>query len=276
MDCRQTREFLSALVDNEMIDSQIKQKVEEHINRCATCKNEFELEKKTKQTIQAKVKILPVPNELINSVLNQVKTLQNGHPAYLNTAQNLKPMSKPWLEIAFPLGVVLTTLLLAILLVSVYEKKVNQKELIAKEVSGLINHFDSISQGLSKPEILSNDPTHVRNEILSRASFTPIFLDIPEFEIVGASIKDPHLHSGNAKCVNLIYRKGEKLIFIHQAPMSYASMHDDVKKRILKGEWIYDAIKDESFAIWGTSDLICCAISNLSKEELEKILKQSK
>jgi len=276
MDCRQTREFLSALVDNEEIDSQTKQKVEEHIWRCATCRTELELEKKTKETIKAKVKIIPVPNELITSVLNQLKILQNGYAQSLESPRELNPTPKPWLEIAFSLGIAIVTLSLAFLFVSVYGKKMTQRELIRKEVSALVNHFDSIAQGFAKPEVLSTDPAYVKNAILSKASFTPVFLNIPEFEIVGASIKDPHLRSGNPRCVNLIYRKGERLILIHQAPMSSAPMHDEIKKRILKGEWIYDTITDDSFVIWGTNELVCCAISNLPKEELEQVLKQTK
>ncbi|MFN3134480.1 MAG: anti-sigma factor family protein [Candidatus Kryptonium sp.] len=276
MDCRQTREFLSALVDNEEIDSQTKQEVEEHIWRCATCRTELELEKKTKETIKTKVKIIPVPNELITSVLNQVRILQNGYAQSLEVPRKFNPAPKPWLEIAFSLGVAIVTLSLAFLFVSVYSKKMTQRELIRKEVSALVNHFDSIAQGLAKPEILSNDPMYIQNEILSRANFTPMFFNIPDFKIVGASIKAAHQHPDNANCVNLIYRKGEQLIFIHQAPMSSTPMHDDIKKRILKGEWIYDTITDDSFVIWGTSELVCCAISNLPKEELEKVLKQSK
>jgi len=274
MDCRQTREFMSALVDNE-IDEQTKQKVEEHIWRCATCRTEFELEKKTKQIIQSKVKLIPVPNELIHTILTQIKSLQNGYPQQ-EARQSLNPGPKPWLEFSFTLGVAVVILGLAVLFVSIYENKMAQKELIAKEVSGLINHFDSISMGFAKPQIISDDPNYIQSEIISRASFTPIILQIPEFKIVGASVNTPHATFGDAKCVNLIYRKEDKMIFLHQAPMSFAPMHEDIKKRILKGEWIYDTIGDASFVIWGTNDLLCCAVSNLSREELEKILKQSR
>lgn len=276
MDCKQTREFLSALVDNEEIDSQTKQKLEEHIWRCATCRTEFELEKKTKQTIQSKVKIIPVPNELITTVLTQIKLLQNGYATSPKNSQISNPSPKPWLEIAFSLGVVIITLAVAIFFISIYEHKMNQKEIIAKEVSGLINHFDSIAQGLAKPEILSDDPEYVKNEVVSKASFMPMIMKIPEFKIIGASIKDPHSSSKNSKCVNLIYRNNDKLIFFHQAPLKTAQLHEDVKKRILKGEWIYDTIGDDSFVIWGTNELVCCAISNMRKEELEKVLKQSR
>lgn len=275
MDCKQTREFLSALVDNEEIDSQTKQKVEEHLWRCATCRAEFELEKKTKQIIQSKVKIIPVPNELITTVLTQIKLLQNGYITPPKTSHTTNPSPKPWLEIAFSFGVVIITLSLAIFFVSIYEHKMAQKEIIEREVSRLINHFDSIAMGLAKPEILSDDPKHLQNELLSKASFTPMIMQIPEFKIVGASIRDPHSSSGNSKCVNLIYQNNDKLIFFHQAPLKTAQLHEDVKKRVLKGEWIYDTIGDDSFVIWGTNELVCCVISNLSKEELEKILKQS-
>ncbi|MCX7761403.1 MAG: zf-HC2 domain-containing protein [Candidatus Kryptonium sp.] len=274
MDCRQTREFMSALVDNEEIDSQTKQKLEEHIWRCATCRIELELEKKTKETIQSKVKIIPVPNELITSVLNQIRSIQDGYPSSLQKFQSKNPAPKPWLEVAFALGVVIVTLSVAVLFTSIYENKLKQKDLVIREVSPLVKQFDSIAKGFTKPEILSDNPEHVWNEAVSRAGFTPKLIRIPQFKMVGASVKDIHSNSNNIKCVNLIYRKGDTLILFHQAPLKTTNLHEDVKKRILKGEWIYDEIDNNSFAIWGTEDLACCAISNLRKEDLEKILKQ--
>ncbi len=267
---------MSALVDNEIQDEETKQKLEEHIWRCATCRTEFELEKKTKQIIQSKVKLIPVPAELVSTVLTQIKSLRNGYNPKLNlTSYGSSQVQKPWLEFAFSFGIAVVVLGLAILFISIYENKMAQKELIAKEVSGLINHFDSIASGLAKPQILSDDPVFIQNEIISKASFTPIIPKLPEFKIVGASINTPHSTSRDAKCINLIYKKDDKMIFLHQTPIRFASMHDDIKKRILKGEWIYDTIEDESFVIWGTNELVCCAVSNLSKEELERILKQS-
>ncbi|MEN3037841.1 MAG: zf-HC2 domain-containing protein [Candidatus Kryptonium sp.] len=274
MDCKQTREFMSALVDNEEIDSQTKQKLEEHIWRCATCRIELELEKKTKQTIQSKVKIIPVPNELITSILNQIKTIQNGYPSSLQKFQSPNPAPKPWLEAAFSLGVVIVTLSIAVLFISIYEHKLKQKDLVIREITPLVNQFDSIAKGFAKPEILSDNPEFVWNEAVSRAGFTPELIRIPQFKMVGASVKDLHSNSKNIKCVNLIYRKGDTLILFYQAPLETSRLHEDIKKRILKGEWIYDEIQNNSFAIWGTKELACCAISNIRKEDLEKILKQ--
>ncbi len=271
MDCRETREFMSALVDNQ-IDEQTKQKVEEHIWRCATCRTEFELEKKTKQIIKSNVKLLPVPNELVTSILTQIKFLQNGYNPHLK-AMDAKN-SKPWVEVAFTFGLAIVVIALAVVFVSIYENKMAQKELVAKEVSGLINYFDSIANGVAKPEILSGDFNYIQNQLILKSSFQPIVPHIPEFKLVGASINAGHSR-GDAQCVNLFYQKDGKIILFHQTPLHRASMHEDVKKRILKGEWIYDTIEDESFAIWGTKELVCCAVSNLPKEELERVLKQS-
>lgn len=274
MDCRQTREFMSALVDNEIKDEETKQKVEDHLWRCATCRIEFELEKRTKQIIQSKVKLIPVPNELLSSVLNQIKLLQNGYTPELKTYSN--PTVKPWVETAFALGILGAVLIVAVLFASIYENKMAQKDLVAKEVSGIVTHFDSISKGFIKPQIISDDPTQIQNEIISKANFTPIILQIPGFKIIGASVNVPHSNSKDSKCVNLLYRNEDKMICLHQTPLSQTSMHDDVKRRILKGEWIYDFMGDESFALWGAGELVCCAVSNLTAEELEKVLKQSR
>lgn len=276
MNCKQTRELMSALVDNEIKDEETKQEVENHIWRCATCRTEFEFEKRTKQIIQSKVKLIPVPNELVSAVLTQIRLLQNGYAPQSRSHSN--PMPKSWVEIAFGISVLAIVLIFAVLFISIYENKMAQKELVAKEVSGLITHFDSISKGFVKPQIMSADLNHIQNEIFSKADFTPIILQIPGFKIIGASINVPHSNAKCAKCVNLIYQNGNgnKIIFLHQAPISFASIHNDIKKRILNGEWIYDAIGDESFVLWGADELVCCAISNLSTEELEKVLKQSK
>jgi anti-sigma factor (TIGR02949 family) len=273
MDCRQTREFMSAFVDNEIKDEETKQKVENHIWRCATCRTEFELEKRTKQIIQSKVKLVPVPNELISTVLTQIRLLQNGYSSQLTTYSN--PKVKPWVEIAFAFSILAVVLIFAVLFASIYENKMAQKDLVAKEVSGIVNHFDSISKGFIKPQIISDDPDQIRNEIISKANFSPIILEIPGFKIIGASINVPHSNSGDSKCVNLLYKSADKIICLHQAPLNQTSMHEDVKKRILKGEWIYDSIDDQSFVLWGTKNLVCCAVSNLSTEELEKVLKQT-
>jgi len=271
MDCRETREFMSALVDNQ-IDDETKRKVEEHIWRCATCRNEFELEKKTKQIIKSNIKLLPVPNELVTTILTQIKLLQNGYNPHLRAIEGTS--TKPWFEFAFTFGIVVVVLTLAILLTSIYENKMAQKELVAREVSGLINYFDSVAKGMAKPEILSGDFNYLQNQLILKSSFQPIVPHIPEFKLVGASINTGH-SPGDAQCVNLLYQKDDKIILFHQAPLHRASMHEDVKKRILKGEWIYDTIEDESFAIWGTKELICCVVSNLSRDELERVLKQS-
>jgi len=274
MDCKKTRELISALVDNE-IDEKTKQEAQEHIWRCATCRNEFELEKKTKNLLRTKVKLINVPQELTQIILSQIKTLQDGYEPQVELKTESGKKVKPWVEIAFSLGVAFVVISLSLVLISVYENKMAQKEPIAKEVSGLLSHFDSISNGLAKPEILSDDPNAVITQIYLRSEFTPMIMQIPNFKIVGASFNTRHSNSGSEKCLNLIYRSGDKLIFLHQVPMQHANLHEDVKKRILKGEWIYDTAGDDSFVLWGTGELLCCAVSNLSREKLEEILKQS-
>jgi hypothetical protein len=51
----------------------------------------------------------------------------------------------------------------------------------------------------------------------------------------------------------------DKLIFLHQIPLHRARIHEDVKKRISKGEWIYDTIGDDSFVI-GVLENFCVAL----------------
>ncbi|CUU08116.1 anti-sigma factor, TIGR02949 family [Candidatus Thermokryptus mobilis] len=274
MDCRQTREVLSALVDNQ-IDETTKREAEEHIWRCATCRTEFELEKKTKDLIRTKVKLINIPQELVQNILTQIRTIQDGYESSVKFKTEPNQKVKPWLEIAFSVGVALVVISLSLVLVTVYENKMAQKEIIAKEVSGILSHFDSIANGLVKPEIISDDPSIITNQVYSKVEFTPWVMQIPNFKIVGASFNAQHSNSKVEKCLSLIYRSGDKLIFLHQVPLHRATIHDDVKKRISKGEWIYDTIGDDSFAIWGTGELLCCAVSNLSREELEKVLKQS-
>ncbi len=274
MDCRQTREVLSALVDNQ-IDETTKREAEEHIWRCATCRTEFELEKKTKDLIRAKVKLINTPQELIQTILSQIRTIQDGYEPRKKFKTDPEQRVKPWVEIAFSAGVALVVISLSLVLITVYENKMAQRELIAKEVSGILSHFDSIANGFVKPEILSDDPSIITSQVFSKAGFTPWIMHIPNFKIVGASFNARHSNSEVEKCLNLIYRSGDKLIFLHQIPLQRATIHEDVKKRISKGEWIYDTVGDDSFVIWGTGELLCCAVSNLSKDELERVLKQS-
>jgi anti-sigma factor (TIGR02949 family) len=274
MDCRQTREVLSALVDNE-IDETTKREAEEHIWRCATCRTEFELEKKTKDLIRTRVKLINIPQELVQNILTQIRTIQDGYESSVKFKTDPNQKVKPWLEVAFSVGVALVVISLSLVLITVYENKMAQKELIAKEVSGILSHFDSIANGFVKPEIISDDPNIITSQVYLKAEFTPWVMQIPNFKMVGASFNARHSNSEIEKCVNLIYRSGDKLIFLHQIPLHRARIHEDIKKRISKGEWIYDTIGDDSFVIWGTGELLCCAVSNLSKEELEQVLKQS-
>lgn len=73
-DCEKFLHLINLLLDNEA-DQQEEAYISDHIEECAPCLEQLELEKQLRQMLKTRIEHREVPTELIESIKNKIKSL---------------------------------------------------------------------------------------------------------------------------------------------------------------------------------------------------------
>ena len=263
MDCKEAIQHITELVDNR-IEKDKKIEVEKHLKECPRCRAEFRLEKKTKEIVSTRIKRVPVPPELRERILSQIYAFQDGYSA------RAKAKKRTWFSLELSLAFGLAVIVIAIFIVLSLTQKANLQNSALASISPILTQYRAVSRGELKPDIISGDLNVIISAVQKEVHFTPMIMDIPNFQLVGVRIsktKPPN-------CADRIYRNKDKFIYIHQSPYHLTRWHKSVVSEVKHGKWLYlTTDSGESVIMWGDKDIACCAVSNLDLKELVKILK---
>jgi hypothetical protein len=270
VDCKETLEYISAIVDKEFLPDKERRGVLSHIDICKGCRGEYELEVMTKTIVQMRVKVVAPPSRLVNSILQQMVALEAQPSQPRNIAQRVRAMlSSPRLRPAFAIAAIVIVAVVGIL---IFKNTTPSNTTIHSSHNDVITqslyNYNAVIRGEIRLQKASADPEEIKRFFRDGGvAFTAHVPRLNVCELLGGVISE---HNG-VKLAHVLYRKGKSIIYVYQADMDVVmegkrlDLADEAKTRITSGKWYVDDQRSDCHTL-------CSAVANMKKEELVAVL----
>lgn len=275
MDCRETGEYISAVVDKELLEQREQRDVSEHIERCVGCRNEYEMEVITKSVVQKHVRMVPTPPQVVNCILRRI-----GRAESVQTLKYLLKQLKGLFSYSVPRAVVaVTALAVAIILGIVYFQSRNESYPVdtgrRDMILEAVNHYRAYTAGAVGLQVKSSDVTEIRKFFQGRVDFEVVVPTLRGWSLLGGVFTE----CNGAGIAHLVYSKNDLIIFICQSNMNDVMTNArfdlpvEAKTAIANGGW-YTAKPHEDciVAVWRENQIVCSAVAGIDKTELMELL----
>lgn len=277
MDCNEFQDLITAEIDGELAEES-KAPLQEHLRICAKCKAEYELELSTKSFLRRRLhraETPPLLRQQITAELAAISSSGSGFQDWLDWFGRLMARRSARLTVAF--GSTLAVILAVLMLTSPKPRHTHTQPDDANIIHQAYNNFDGVLAGTLSPQVSSDDPTVIRNYFASRVNFNVNCPRRKRMQLVGGACT----HYNDEACANVVYKKGKDFIYLYEtnyrcvANGSRLKLPAGVLSQLQATGWYVENHQpDCTLAIWLVDSTVCCAIADMSQENLLAFLKE--
>ena len=272
MECSEVLENISATIDRQ-IEETLESTVRQHLQVCPQCRNEFELEQITKNIVREKVLRVKAPDTLVSRISRQIAPEEMNVAGKAGWFDNILQFSN-W-KTAVGVGIAMA----AIILFTLIPPKSHHSHAQPNDASIIhqtYNNFDGVLSGRMTPEESTNDPAAVNAYFAQSANFKVNVPRMKHCKLLGGLSSQYK----NECLAHVVYKHGDDVIYIYQADLS-SVMTDGIlnlppaaRDELERTGWYVESHPSNcTLAIWIVDATICCAVADISKEQLLACLK---
>jgi hypothetical protein len=282
------QEYISAAVDQHL-DRAVQAEFIEHIRHCVRCSSEYDLERATKRMIQSRIQFVETPVNVRAAILGR---LQAESRVSIPRTQRWEDAIKSVLDIftvrhLMPaVGMVMIVMIIvgvALVVRPFGSGNTNSSIGGIAEQEGEVLHqaldnFHDVKAGKIGIQLASAEPSTVKAFFQDKVSFNVDVHKLNRAELVGAVYSE---YKG-AKLAHIIYKYGNKIIYVYQASMkdlggkSGLCARHEIQDALAKSDIFMDSITSSphncTTVIWEERGILCSAISTLPRNEMLTIL----
>ena len=267
MDCKEALEFVTPAVDGKLDASSLTQ-LEDHIKLCLSCRDEFELERMTKQLVHHRLPNLQIPaglHQRISSLISQeTSARKEGRFAFGNIF--LRPVWKPALAALSVVAIVV------FLLIPFEPQHSHARPIDGDIVNQTYNNFGKVLNGSFAPAITSDDPEELKTYFAKNADFKVQVPQLKRCKLMGAK----YSNYNNENIAHLIYKHKQNIIYLYQTSLRAVTdrnslrLPDDARDEVVQHRgWYYEKQCPKcTLVVWSVDSTICCAVSDMEKLQL--------
>lgn len=266
--CQEYFELISAEVDGELAPEK-KNLLHEHLKKCRHCCNTLELEMITKLYIGRKLEHTTSPAELKLGILQQLHSETNFAQPRLSILHRLLNFPKWQLVTAFAGSAAI--IMIVLLLMPWRSDKLHIPPFNNNIIHQTFNNYNGILEGKLIPAVATDNRAVADLYFRYDNNFQAYVPPLNGCRLMGA-LFSRYTHEGMA---HLVYKYDDKLIYILEADIRDLTDKDgiaippDVFAEIKKGDWYCERrISDYSMIMWLRDGTLCCAMTNLSNQQL--------
>ena len=268
MDCREFQDLITEAVDNRL-QSESKQYFAAHANACPACRNEFEMERITKDVLHERVHHRSIPNELYSSLIA--------------TVRGIRPEPKNWLEVIFgeaflnPAVALVALLVVVVGAVSLLQKN-NAMPLSANRniIAQSINNYSAAITGALKPTLVSHDPGDIQSYLAKDTPFDVSVATLEGCDWCGGVLSEIN----GVRLVHVVYKiGGEGILYVYQVDINEAlhgntiGLPENAKAALANTGWYFEQTPDKcNVVLWKHKNTLCAAVSRMEKDKMVAIL----
>jgi anti-sigma factor (TIGR02949 family) len=279
VDCRETLDYASAVVDGE-VNAGKKKEFDEHVAICPSCRNEFEIETMIKRVVGTKLRALKAPDDLRMSILQQVYA---GFPTQNAERPDLETLlrgvfSRLFAKPVLALGVLVVIALVGITLLSRREPEpIVPSSTTADMIDQAVEHYSNYLQGGVKLQLVSSSHSEVRHFFKDKVAHEVYVPEVANSELIGGVLCE----HGGVRFLNLVYKAGNKVIYLYMGCSKEMKASGKVglcaaaESDLQKTGWYFDTTHTNcNVVVWKEGDNVCSAVGDMKKEELLALLKE--
>ncbi|MGA9363782.1 MAG: zf-HC2 domain-containing protein [Bacteroidota bacterium] len=281
MDCREARDYVSAVIDGE-VGAEKRKEFDGHVTICPSCRNELETEGMIKRLIGGKLSAVKAPDDLRISILQQVHAgfpTQNDERTGVETFLG-KVFSRSFLKPVLALGVVVVIALVGI---SLFGRRgsepISPASATADMVDQAVEHYSDYLQGGVKLQLVSSNHAEIRNFFKDKVAYDVYVPDVEHAELVGGVLCE----HGGVKFLNLVYMMGDKVVYFYTGCSKEMKASGKVglcakaESDLQQTGWYFDTTRANcNVAVWREGDRVCSAVADMKQGQLLALLKEEK
>lgn len=266
--CNEYIELISAEVDGEL-EPERQRHLCDHIGKCRHCADLLELEKITKLYIGRKLKRTATPAAVKLGILQQLKpeiARQSSRDSLLR-----RLISVPRWQIMTAFAGSAAVIVIALLLMPWHSGRPHTPPLNNNIIHQTFNNYHGIVQGSIIPAVATDNPAVAELYFQYDNKFQAHIPPMAGCQLIGA-MYNKYTHEGMA---HLVYRYDDHIIYILEAAihdltdMDGLAIPADVFAEVMKGDLYCERrIEDYSMIMWIHDHTLCCAMTNISNQQL--------
>jgi anti-sigma factor RsiW len=268
LNCGNVVELIPAAVDGEL-PTELRAQFDEHLKACSACCDEFELERMTKHFVR---KVLPPARGSETLKTRVLQQLAQENSRNFSTASLLvskrRSFSPAFMVTAGTMGAII---FLLFFITQSKSHHVHTQPQDGNIIHQTYNNFDSVLEKKVAPQVSSDDPVIVQSYFQSMVNFPVKVMKMKHCKLLGGRCSE----YANERIAHLLYQNKNDVIYVYQIKLhnSFApgglQLPRDVMNELRRSGWYFENGKpDCSLAIWITDSTICCAVADITKEQL--------
>ncbi len=270
-----TNDMITALVDGEITDANLKQKLFSKIESDKEFAIDFKMQSLVKNLIKEKVIFQKTPDKVKSKILKSIGSQTKFEPARKSFFSEL--FEKPAFSFATAFVVVLAIFLIVINRPVDVENKNFAIEQLGKDNMFVQaqNNFSSILHGKLAPQLASKSADEIKNFFVTNGvKYSTSVPNILDWNLLGAVVSED---KGEKFAHHVYVDKEGKLAYLFQVDESYLNDHeiislsDDLIKYLDNGK-CYTSVTDSSVILFTkVNHNICAVVSNANPKKVEEM-----
>lgn len=268
------KDLTAALVDNELQDEALKNKLIEQMESDADLKYDYMVQRLVKNLIHEKIRFQETPDKVRKKVLRKIQ------PKELRSKSELSMFSGFLSRPAFSLATA-TIIVIAVILILMNRPGIVEPADFALEQLGednmfvqANNNFRSIVEGRIVPQLVSSNPEEIKNFFKSSGvKYQTLIPEQSKWGILGAVVSEDK----GEKFAHHVYSNDDgELVYLFQVEQTYLQTHEilslteDFLSYLEQGK-CYTTIKDNITTLMAKSDnIIYAVVSNASVDDISQ------
>ncbi|MBK7629330.1 MAG: hypothetical protein IPJ23_01100 [Ignavibacteriales bacterium] len=267
--------MLTALVDGEVTDANVKQAIFSKIESDKDFAIDFKVQSLVKELVKEKVVFQKTPDRVKAKILKSIGSQTKIASARKSFFSEL--FEKPAFSFATAFVVVLAIVLIVINRPGAIDQKDFAIEQLGKENMFVQaqNNFSNILQGKLAPQFVSKSADEIKNFFSTNGvKYSTSVPNVLDWKLLGAVVSED---KGEKFAHHVYVDKAGKLAYLFQVDESYLNSHeiislsDDLIKYLDEGN-CYSSVTDSSVTLFTKVDHnICAVVSNANPKQVEEV-----
>jgi mycothiol system anti-sigma-R factor len=273
VNCNEFQDLITAEIDGELAE-EFKSPLQEHLKKCANCWGEYELELSTKAFLRRRLKRAETPAPLRQQITAELAAMAPEPPFGEWLGQLFARRSS---RAMLAIGSALAVILIILLITPPKPHHPHTQPDDANIIHQAFNNFDGVLDGKITPQVSSDDPAVVRSYFASRVNFNVNCPRHKRFQLMGGTCS----HYKDEPVAHVVYKKGGDLIYLYETNFRCVShgvklnLPQEALSQLQATGWYIENPKPEcTLVVWLVDSTVCCAIADMSKDNLLAFLKE--
>lgn len=268
MNCQEASELITAAVDGQLDDT-FRRRLDQHLIQCTECRIALKDEQLTKEAIRRSMPRVQTPPAVVQAIRDQLAREEETRKSS-DFAAPVRRRRTGW-RAALSVASLLAIALMFLFLLPSRSTHSHVQPIDGNVVHQTYNHYDDFLSGKKVVESAPNDEAVLRTLLSGRAEFPVRILHPKNFTLLGGTVSN----YANRTIAHLLYGSPEKtLLYVYQTKLvpktaEFTAFSEEVATALNRAEWYSEnRIPECTFVAWKIDSVICCAISDMPKEQL--------